>query len=107
MAANSEGTKVPTWGYKKSPTPDAPAESFRADVQSKTLTEAEVELYGIDKTKSDAKVMYFDQSLYAEIGNRAYVVSDFPGEAARYFDIKGSNRWQIHGEAILVPVVGE
>ena len=106
LAPNDEGTTVKTWGYKKT-IPDAASEVIRADVQPAKLSLAEVETYGLSNRNADIKKMFFGTSIYANINNRAYVVSDFPGEPAIYYEIKGSNHWPIHGEALLVPVIGE
>jgi hypothetical protein len=106
-AQNGEGDPIKTWGYKKTPTPDAPAESIRCDVQPKSLTEAECLAWGISDRNANAKLVFFSRSVYIAINNRMKVVSDFPGEGAEYYEIKGVNRWAIHGEAVIVPVQGE
>lgn len=107
IAANSEGDRIKTWGYKKTPTPDAPAETFRADVQPKQLSDSEREMFGISDRNANTKILFFSQSQYVALNNRAYVVSDFPGEPADYFEIKVPNRWPGHGECLLIPVQGE
>ena len=106
-AANGEGDIINTWGYKKTPTPDAPAEVIRADVQPKRLSEDQREVWGISTEAADARVIYFSRATNIKEGNRAYVESDFPGATAGYFDIKTPALWPGHGECILVPVQGE
>ena len=107
IATNSEGDQIKTWGYKVSPTPIAPSETLRCDVQPKQLTMAEQELWGISDRNCNAKLVFFGTSGYIAINNRMKVVSDFPGEGTEYYEIKGVNRWPRHGEAVIVPVQGE
>jgi hypothetical protein len=107
IAKNSEGTPTKTWGYKVTPEPIAPIEEFRADVQPARLSEADLQAYGLSNKDSDVKKMYFYQSPNSVLNNRAFILSDFPGESGIYYEIRGSNHWPIHGEALLVPVQGE
>lgn len=107
LLTNDEGDPIRTWGYKKTPTPDAPAETFRADVQAKNLSENEMMLWGISDRNANAKKVFFARSTYTQVNNRAYVVSDFPNEAPCYYEIKVPNHWPGHGECILIPVQGE
>jgi hypothetical protein len=106
MTKNSEGTKIKLFGYQQSPVV-APIESFRADVQPYRLTEANLEQWGLSNKDADAKKMFYDEiSVNIKINNRVSVVSDFDNSLI-YYDIKGTNPWPTHMEAILIPVQGE
>jgi hypothetical protein len=107
ITKNSEGTVTKTWGYKTTPEPLAPIETLRADVQPARLSEADIQAYGLTNRSSDAKKIFFAVAPYVNINNRIFVASDFPGEIGCYYEVKGSNHWAIHGEAIVVPVIGE
>lgn len=104
---NSEGDPIKTWGYKVTPTPVAPAEIIRCDVQPKKLSEAECLAWGISDRNANAKLVFFSRSGYIALTTRVKVVSDFPGEGTDYYEVKGVNRWPRHGEAVIVPVQGE
>jgi hypothetical protein len=105
IAPNSEGTPTKSWGYKQA-TPVDPSEIFRADVQPAGLTRAEIELWGLSDKESNAKRMFYRFATKVEKNNRARVTSDIDGSVLVY-EIKGVNKWPIHGEAVLVPVQGE
>jgi hypothetical protein len=94
------------WGYKNTPKV-MPAETFRADVQPKSLSPAQVMQWGLSNREAEAKLMIFDDSLYTHINSRAYIISDIKGQENVYYEIKATNFWSLHGEAILVPVQGE
>jgi hypothetical protein len=106
ISYNSEGDPIKTWGYQASPVV-APSETLRLDVQPKKLSETELLAWGISDRNANAKLVFFSRSVYIAINNRMNVVSDFPGEATAYYEIKGVNRWANHGEAVIVPVQGE
>ena len=103
---NTDGDFITSWGYLEDPVVAA-SETLRCDVQPRRLRESELKAFGISEEKADAKIAFFRRSVYIADGARAYVVSDFPGEPAKYFDIKTPSRWPGHGEAILIPVQGE
>jgi len=105
QTTNDEGTIRNTWGYKQIPMV-APIESFRADVQSKVLSQVEQQAYGISNQAADVKIMFADYSVNADIPNRAKVESDMDGKT-KYYTVRAMNIWQIHAEYLLVPVVGE
>jgi hypothetical protein len=105
MGKNAEGTVTKTWGYKQT-IPVAPAETFRADVQPASLTRAMIELWGLSDKEAQAKTMFYRFAQFVQENHRAKVVSDIDG-STHYYEIKGSNPWPIHGEAILIPVQGE
>jgi len=107
ITPNGEGDPIKTWGYKKTPTPDAPSESIRCDVQPKRLSESELLAWGISDRNANAKLVFFSRSGYIALTTRVKVVSDFPGEGTEYYEVKGVNRWPRHGEAVIVPVQGE
>ena len=102
---NDEGTKISTYGYLLDD-PTDPAETFRADVQPHKLTTGDITLYGITDKTAGVKLMLYKSASYVAVTNRAQVVSDFDGSTT-YYDIKPINLWPNHGEALLVPVVGE
>lgn len=120
-ARNSEGTIVNTWGYIKTllllglwddgqawddtlPWGEAAA-MIRADVQPASLTEAQLQMWGLSNVKSDVKKMFFDGEPSVVLPNRVGVHYDASG--VEYYDVRGTNRWSWHTEAYLVPVQGE
>jgi hypothetical protein len=107
IAPNGEGTPVKTWGYKVKPTPLAPVETIVCDVQPSRLTQAQVAAFGITGREADAKTMFFQNSNNIAVNNRVRVTSFFPNEGVFIYEIKGTNHWPRHGEAILLPVIGE
>lgn len=114
---NSQGQVISAWGYKYFGGGywddtltwtdslywyDGPIETISADVQPKSLTEAQLKQWGYSILNADAQNMYYmGSSDYIEIGNRARVDSDI------IYDIKAKNIWPSHVEAILVTVIGE
>jgi hypothetical protein len=102
---SDEGTIRNTWGYKQVPAL-APIETFRADVQSKVLSQVEQQVYGISNQAADVKIMFADYTENADIPNRAKVESDMDGKT-KYYTVRAMNVWQIHAEYLLLPVVGE
>lgn len=97
---NSEGTKIKTYDF------DNPLATFRADVQPNTLSELQVELYGIKSTNANTKKCFFDSNEDSmKVGNRAKVVDD-NGET-KIYHIQPMNRWRCHSEALLIPVENE
>lgn len=107
ISKNSEGTTVKTWGYKTFPIPLAPVETIVCDVQPANLSQSQIELFGITTRGADAKKMFFQNSSNIAINNRVRVTSFFPSEGVFIYEIKGTNHWPRHAEAILVPVIGE
>jgi len=100
IAKNAEGDAIKTWGT-------TPVETIRADVQPKTLTDAQYQSWGISDRNADTKIVFYERADQIKVNNRAKVVSDFPGEPSGFFEIKVPNHWPRHGECILVPVQGE
>lgn len=97
---NSEGTKIKTYDFTN------PKESFRADVQPNTLSQAQIQLYGIDEKTAETKKCFFDyKSVYAITGNRMKVVEDDGTE--KIYNIHPVNKWRFHNEVLLVPVENE
>jgi len=106
ITTNSKGTPEKQWGYKQSPVV-APVEILKADVQPKVLSSTQIMQYGLTDRDCNAKLMYFEFCSNIVENRRVYVVSDFPNELPRYYEIKGVNMWSIHGECLLIPVQGE
>lgn len=95
MTKNSDGVKIATYDF--STTPKA---TISADVQPLALTQAMVELYGINKKSANAKKMFFINNDNIEIGDRVKIENAF-------YEVKGLNKWRTHYEAILIPVENE
>lgn len=97
---NSEGTKIKTYDFSN------PLETFRADVQPNTLSQYQIELYGINSKNADTKKCFFDfNSQYMISGNRAKVVEDDGTE--KIYSIQPVNKWRLHSEVLLIPVENE
>lgn len=98
---NAEGTKIKTFDF------DNPLESFKCDVQPNTLTNAQIELYGLNPKTADTKKCFIDleNGNYMTIGNRAKVV--FDNGVVEYYDIQPVNVWRFHKEFLLIPVENE
>lgn len=96
---NAEGTLITKYDF------DNPLESFRADVQPNTLTEAQMTLYGIDSKRANVKKCFFTKANYMTVGNRAKVLDD--NGTVRIYDIQPVNEWRTHSEALLIPVENE
>jgi hypothetical protein len=103
-AKNSEGTIVKTWGYK---TGIDPAETLRVDVQPNSLNEAQLMQWGLSNRVADTKKVFFRHSKFIQQNNRAVVTMDNNPGVFEYYEIKARNGWNIHGESIFVPVMGE
>ena len=95
---NLEGTTITSWG-------DSVA-SFSADVQYKSLSQAEYEKWGLDTSNSDIKKMFCAYNQYLAKGNRAVVISAM-SKLTETYTILGINFWPNHAEVILEPVTGE
>lgn len=94
---NSEGTKIKTFDFSN------PLETFRADVQPNTLTQYQIELYGINSKTADTKKCFFDfNSQYMIPGNRVKVVEDDNSE--KIYNIQPVNKWRLHSEVLLISV---
>ena len=98
---NDEGTKIKTYDFEN------PLESFRVDVQSNTLTTAQIELYGLNAKTANTKKCFInlDQGVYMTLGNRAKVVYDDGSE--EIYNIQPVNVWRLHKEFLLIPVENE
>ncbi len=105
-AKNSEATVINTWGYKQVPALP-PSETIRGDSQPKTLTEAQLVLFGIDSSKANTKVLYIGKTQFIRIGTRVHIAHDRTPADDGYYDVKGANLWPNHGEIIVLPVQGE
>lgn len=96
---NDEGDKILTFTF---------VETVKGDVQSHTLSEAELSLYGLNTKKADVKKFFYDgYNANIKSGNRAVVTSDLLGGTARTYTIQPVNAWPRHGECLLVPVENE
>lgn len=94
----SDGTVKKIWAYS---TGSAANATIVTDVQPKSLSEAQLKQWGLSTLSQDAKVVYdFNDSPYFAIGNRVRVDGD------TIYDIRGVNKWDSHGEFILIPTVG-
>ncbi|MBR5775675.1 MAG: hypothetical protein IKY42_05385 [Bacteroidaceae bacterium] len=96
---NREGTKIKFFDF------DNPLEVLRADVQPNTLTTAEIQLYGLDEKKAGTKKMFFNGGQYLLRGNRCRVA--FDDGRIEVYGIEPVNRWNNHGEVLLIPVEHE
>lgn len=118
---NSEGTTTKFWSYKglfggawdddgtwddTLRFGDGPVVELRGDVQAATLTQVQLDLWGISSKQSDVKALFCDNVDEVSVMNRASVLSDFDA-TLRYYEIRGVNRWPIHAKAVLVPIQGE
>lgn len=99
VAKNTEGTKIKTYDFS------TPLESFRADVQPNTLTQSQIDLYGINEKTAETKKCFFTSASYMVSGNRAKVT--FDDGTIEYYNICPMNKWRVHGEALLIPVENE
>lgn len=100
VSKNAEGTKIKKFDFSE------PIASFRADVQPNTLTEYQIELYGINTKNANTKKMFFDESHESvTVGTRAKVTED-DGTIGIY-RVQPLNKWRGHCEALLIPVEGE
>lgn len=96
---NDEGTIIDDYSFV------SPLETLRADVQPNTLTEEQIELYGINSRRANTKKAFFESAEYMNKGNRARVTFD-NGKVADY-DIQPVNEWNDHSEVLLIPVENE
>lgn len=96
---NDEGDKILSW-FK--------VDTVVGDVQSHTLSEAELNLYGINAKKADVKLfLYKGFNANIKDGNRAVVTSKYLNGATKTYTIQPINAWERHGECLLVPVENE
>lgn len=93
---NSEGTKIKGYDFEN------PLESFRADIQPNTLSQYQIELYGINSKTANTKKCFYENANYMKSGNVAKVVMD-SGESKLY-TIQPVNEWPQHFEALLIPM---
>lgn len=96
---NAEGTKIKTYDFTN------PIETIRADVQPNTLTQYQVEMYGINEKNANTKKVFYEKANYIISGNRAKVTMD--NGKVGYFSIMPLNEWNDHCECLLVPVENE
>lgn len=96
---NDEGDKILSW---------TKVDTVIGDVQSHTLSEAELSLYGINAKKADVKLfLYKGFNANIKDGNRAVVTSKYLNGATKTYTIQPINAWERHGECLLVPVENE
>jgi hypothetical protein len=50
---------------------------------------------------------FFCSGVHFAVNNRIFVLSDFAGEPGCYYEIKGTNHWPNHAEALIIPIIGE
>lgn len=98
---NEEGTKIKTYDF------DNPLESFKADVQPNTLTQAQIELYGLNTKTANTKKCFTDleNGNYMTVGNRVKV--EYDDGTVEYYNVQPVNSWRFHKEFILIPVENE
>lgn len=112
----SDGTLMPTWEYSgfgggnwhdtdiwadAEIWYDGANDIIITDVQPKNLTDAQLQIWGLDVTTQDAKAVYdFSFSPYWQIANRARVDGD------RLYRILAVNPWSTHYECVIIPQVG-
>lgn len=80
---DAEQNPVKTW---------ATAKSVAGNLMPRSLSEAEVALYGISTNNANAKAFYYEPDAAVVIGARLGV-----------YDVLAVNAWPQHGEAILRP----
>lgn len=83
VAYDSENNPVKTWATSK---------SITGNLMPKSLSEAQVLLYGVSPNNANAKVFYFNPDADVVIGTRLGV-----------YDVLAVNVWPKHSEAILRP----
>lgn len=98
---NSEGTRIKKYDFEN------PVESFRADVQPNTLTQAQIQLYGIDSKTALTKKCFtnFSDGEKMVAGNRVKV--EFDDGKSEYYNVQPVNIWRFHKEFLLIPVENE
>lgn len=98
---NEEGTKIKTYDF------DNPLESFKADVQPNTLTQAQIELYGLNTKTANTNKCFTDleNGNYMTAGNRVKV--EYDDGTVEYYNVQPVNSWRFHKEFILIPVENE
>jgi len=99
VTTNDEGTRIKEYDFT------TPLDSFMADVQPATLTQEQIELYGIDEKKAHTKKAFYTRSSFMLAGNRAKVTYD--DGTVEYYNICPQNEWRVHCEALLIPVENE
>ena len=73
--------------------------TIEADVQPRSLTQAEVTLFGFKDTQSNAKTMLFPHNTAVCIGARILW-------NGTYYNVRGVNWFGEHDDALLIPVQG-
>lgn len=93
LSRNAEGQTVKTWAILK---------TTRADVQPTTLAENQQKLFGITDQQSAAKKVYMENDADIVEGLRMVY-------GGRLYDIRSGDgaEWDIHGELLAIPVIGE
>jgi hypothetical protein len=100
ITRNSANQVIKNWQYKQSPIVPC-TKQITGDVQPRSLSIAELQQWGISDLTSNAKIMFYDTEPLMAIGNRVRIDSDI------IYDIRGTNPWPRHDEALLIPVQGE
>lgn len=85
---NSDGVVICGYDYLTNPV------TFRADVQPLALTEAQVQIYGIDVKRAKNKKIFYEENCLS-IGNRCKIDDD-------EYLCKEVNEWRNHFEAMLI-----
>lgn len=93
ITRNAEGQAVRSWAILKT-TP--------ADVQPARLSENDLKLFGISSQQSGSKMIYLQNDPDIVEGMRAYT-------GGKLYDIRSGDgaEWDIHGEILAIPVLGE
>lgn len=95
MTKNSDGVRIATYDFDTNP-----KATFMADIQPLSLSQSDIQIYGINTKNANVKKMFFENNDEVKIGNRAKAGSTV-------YEIKGLNKWRTHYEAILVPIENE
>lgn len=99
VTTNDEGTRIKAYDFT------SPIDSFIADVQPYRLTQADIDLYGLDEKTANTKKAFYTKSSFMLAGNRAKVT--YNDGTVEYYNICPQNVWRVHSEALLVPVENE
>lgn len=99
VVKNAEGVKISTFDFEN------PLEVINADVQPNTLTQMQIDLYGINSKTAETKKCFFESASFMKKGNRAKVVYNDGTE--EIYDIQPVNKWPKHSEVLLIPIENE
>lgn len=99
VTTNDEGTRIKGYDFTN------PLDTFRADVQPYRLTQADIDLYGLNEKTARTKKAFYTKSNFMLAGNRARVT--FDDGTVEDYNICPQNEWRVHSEALLIPVENE